>query len=340
VATRADVARHAGVSESTVSYVMSGSRPISATTRARVLASMDELHYIPNAIARGLAGRRTGIIAWHVPVDVHGVSATELEYVFAATQEARAGGRHVLLWTNPVRDVEGLVHLVAQGLVDGVVLTEVYEDDLRVDALRAVGVPFVLVGRSGADDVPSVDADFVQMADLAVEHLAALGHENVVWLSEPSEVVGYGPAVRLSQALRGSASRRRVEVSSVVCGSGLRQGYDAYVQVRDLGATAVLGLNELALVGVVQEAQTSGIRVPDDLSVMALGVGKEAAALTSPVLTTVAASGRTMGHRSVCLLDEVIAGGRPPQELIPCVLHVGGSTGRAPGVVLQEDLSL
>lgn len=64
----ADVARLAGVSRSTVSYVLSGTRPISGETRERILAGMKDLNYLPNVLAQGLARGRTGIIALIFPL--------------------------------------------------------------------------------------------------------------------------------------------------------------------------------------------------------------------------------------------------------------------------------
>ena len=97
MATRDDVARLAGVSPSTVSYVISGRRTISDATKAKVLSAMRELNYTPDAFAQGLAGSRRGILALHFPTSVDGYSSTEFEYVTAAMERARALGAEVLL---------------------------------------------------------------------------------------------------------------------------------------------------------------------------------------------------------------------------------------------------
>jgi DNA-binding LacI/PurR family transcriptional regulator len=94
LATMADVARVAGVSRSTVSYVLSGTRPISDETRQQVLRAMKDLDYTPNALAQGLAGKRTGIIALIFPIGEVGFSLTDFEYIQAASEQARSDGYH------------------------------------------------------------------------------------------------------------------------------------------------------------------------------------------------------------------------------------------------------
>src|SRR3954470_11569834 len=88
--TSKDVARIAGVSQSTVSYVMTGKRPISERTRQRVLAAMEELTYEPNAGARALAGRRTQVVGLVVPFQPRAGTAGLLPFIETIAACARA----------------------------------------------------------------------------------------------------------------------------------------------------------------------------------------------------------------------------------------------------------
>ena len=97
MATMHDVARLARVSVSTVSYVLTGTRPISEATRTRVLAAMAELDYQPNAMARGLASRRSRIVGLLMPMDERGLGATETAFVTGAAAAASAAGYHLVL---------------------------------------------------------------------------------------------------------------------------------------------------------------------------------------------------------------------------------------------------
>ncbi|GAB3891142.1 hypothetical protein GCM10029964_063830 [Kibdelosporangium lantanae] len=98
--TLVDVARHAGVSASTVSYVLSGKRSISEETRRRVEQAVTELGYHPNAGARALAGRRSHIVALVVPLRSDVYVPIMMEIAIAVTVAARQHGYDVLLVTN------------------------------------------------------------------------------------------------------------------------------------------------------------------------------------------------------------------------------------------------
>ena len=97
--TSKDVARIAGVSQSTVSYVMTGKRPISERTRQRVLAAMEELTYEPHSGARALAGRRTHVIGLVVPLEAEGEIFGLLPFIETIASSARAHDYEVLLVT-------------------------------------------------------------------------------------------------------------------------------------------------------------------------------------------------------------------------------------------------
>ena len=332
MATRADVARFAGVSESTVSYVLSGKRKISAKTSERVQAAMAALGYTPNAIATGLAGGRTTIVAWHFPVGTRRLSLTEFEYVYAATQAAGAAGRHLLLWTGEIADAADLERLTATQLIDGIILTEIVADDPRIELLQATGIPFALVGRpADPGDLTYVDADFDEIGRMAVEHLHELGHRRIAMLADDAEPlrVGYSPLLRLGDALRRWSAVHEIELTMLSGGSTVAQGRALGCSPDFPSVTAVLGLNPMTLVGVMEGRIARGVRIPADLSFLALGVSESTAMLTRPHLTTVFPSGEEIGRHGVHLLEEVIDGTGARQVLVPAQIHIGASTGPA-----------
>ena len=111
MATMNDVARLAKVSVSTVSYVLTGARPISQHTRDKVLAAMSELNYQPNAMARGLASRRSTLLGLLLPMNERGLGATETAFVTGAASAASAAGYHLMLHPLPTNDLEALRQL-------------------------------------------------------------------------------------------------------------------------------------------------------------------------------------------------------------------------------------
>src|SRR5512147_2519624 len=116
--TMLDVAKRAGVALSTVSYALNGTRPISEETRQRIFTAMEELGYRPNALARGLASKRSRLIALLFSAPERGRGITELEFVTGAVNAARENGYHMVLWSFEVRDENELRQLIQQSLVD------------------------------------------------------------------------------------------------------------------------------------------------------------------------------------------------------------------------------
>ncbi|PRB69341.1 LacI family DNA-binding transcriptional regulator [Arthrobacter sp. MYb213] len=337
MATRDDVARLAGVSPSTVSYVISGRRKISDATKARVLAAMRELRYTPNAFAQGLAGARRGILALHFPTSVDGYSSTEFEYVTAAMERARMFGYHMLLWSNPMTDVMGLESLVAQKLVAGVLLMEVSISDPRFDVLRRAKIPFASIGRPDDNaDVTYVDNDFAEAGRIAVEHLASLGHRSIMYInvSVEEQEAGNGPGIRTIRAIREAVEGRDMLLQEVPVENNARGGraaWEAYLELRPR-PTAVLGLKEFATAGFVNAAGMASWQIPKDLSVIALGVGDRSAEMVAPALTTVAPSGEHISHAAVEALVQLIEGRTQQvlQELITPVMIERESSGPVP----------
>ncbi len=337
MATRDEVARLAGVSPSTVSYVISGRRTISEATKARVLAAMRELSYTPDAFAQGLAGSRRGILALHFPTSVDGYSSTEFEYVTAAMERARALGYHMLLWSNPMTDVMGLESLVGQKLVAGVLLMEVSINDPRFDVLRRAGIPFASIGRpDDSADLSYVDNDFAEAGRMAVDYLAGLGHQFIMYInvSVEDQEAGNGPAIRTARAISDAVrvqgmSMREVPVENNARGG--RAALDAYLDLHPR-PTAVLALKEFATAGFVNAAGMASLRIPENLSVIALGVGDRSAEMVAPALTTVAPPGEVVSHAAVDALVQKIEGSSQGavQQLIAPLMTVRDSTGPAP----------
>ncbi|WP_392544310.1 LacI family DNA-binding transcriptional regulator [Oryzobacter telluris] len=300
MATRRDVALRAGVSEATVSYTLSGKRTISPATQARVRQAMDELGYQPHTLATALAGGSSPVVAVLFPVSERAISNADMEYVLGAASAARAAGLHVLLWPTTDDEVADVVNVHRSGLIGGVVLMEVLLDDPRVVALTEAGVPCALIGRTAEEDeIPFVDRDFDAVAEVAVAHLAELGHEEVWFLSGPKQVSDrrFGALVRAETAFRASCRRHGIRGSvrnaAPMPGEGARVA--AAIGKAARRPTALVGLNVEATLGLLQAAPHAGISVPRDLSVVSIGTPEPWAAAAEPPLTSVSAPASGMG---------------------------------------------
>lgn len=312
-ATRADVARLAGVSESTVSYALSGVRSIADETRNRVLAAADELGYTPNKLAQGLAGRKAGMLALMFPVANRGFEPSDYAYVGSASKVAEAAGYQLLMWPNPIEDLDAFALIAKQRLVDGMILMEVRANDPRPEVLRNARIPYVLIGRTdNPDEATWVDADFNAWGPMAVDILRAQGHQSVLFITPPDEVyeMGYGPLLRTESKLIDAAKASGMRMTTVRSGWTIKAGRDAFLASVEAHSdfTAVISLNELAMIGALEAIASLGKRVPDDYSVLQFGIEALAAEATSPAQNTVGVDGRVLGAKAAEFLLQRLSG--------------------------------
>lgn len=337
MATRADVAKRAGVSPSTVSYVLSGARPISAETRSRVLAAMSDLGYQPNALAAGLAGGRSPVIALHVPTSGRPVKESDVDYLIGASAAAASRGRMVMLLTAPAEDQGAISQLVSTGLVGGMLLMEVGLQDPRVDFLRQTDVPFALIGRTAdPTGLAWADRDFDATARLAVGHLAGLGHRHLAFLDGPASLreQGYGPSVRAARAARVAAADAGVSMTVLDAELTIEAGHEVLARLRSRyqHVTGVVAFNDEATMGLFQQAQALGLGIPADLSVVSTSLSPQRAAFFHPGITTIsppsAQIAESATHQLMCAMGVPDCDEMP--RLWPGELTVRSSTARPP----------
>ncbi len=336
--TMQDVARRANVSLSTVSYAINGTRPISEATRKRIFAAMDELDYRPHALARGLASKRSRIIALHFPTDERGLGFTELEFVTAAADAARERGHHLVMWPFPLNDIDELRALTQQGLVDGVVVMEVHAEDRRVATLREMELPFALIGRCADNTgIDYVDVDFESTVDEAVRYLAALNHSTIGYIvhSQQEYDSGYGPTVRSSAAFEKAVAHYGLKGAVQLCPSSAAGGAEAFrrLAAKLKGMSALLVMNDHALPGIMQALAERGLRVPGDMAIAILGSSARVGEMFQPRLTTFAAPGEEAARTAVNFLIDRLedSSRRSRQTLISCPLIERESTARRQG---------
>jgi DNA-binding LacI/PurR family transcriptional regulator len=332
--TLAEVAQHAGVSASTVSYVLSGKRSISATTRHRVEQSIRELGYHPNAGARALASNRSNIIALVIPLRTDMYVPVMMEIAIAVATTARTHGYDVLLLTGEegpdvVRRVTG------SGLADAMILMDVELDDERLPLLREAAQPSVLIGLpADTAGLTCVDLDFTATGALCVEHLAMLGHRDIAVIGEAPAVYERhtGFAERTLDGLRSKARELGLRLLHRPC----EGGYDALsvtlARIFDErpGTTGFVLQNESAVEPLLALLRQQGRAVPEDVSVVA--VCPEPVAVQASVrLTSVAIPAQEMGRRAVEQLVTKLEG-RVGDDIVLLApeLTVRASSGPAP----------
>lgn len=334
--TMADVAKRAGVSLSTVSYALNGTRPISEETRQRILAAMDELGYRPHALARGLASKRSRIIALLFPTPERGLGMTELEFVTSAADAATEQGYNLVLWPTQLHDVAGLQQLIQQGLVDGVVVMEVHLNDVRINFLRETGFPFSMIGRcADTADIGYADIDFEQTVRDTVRYLADLGHTQIAFLnhSRGEFEASYGPAVRAHASFEQAVQAAGLTGVAAFCHAAPTEGYRACAKLlaEHPALTGLVVMNDRAIPGVIQAVGDRGWSIPDDFSIVSVVTSARLAEMTTPPLTTMEPPAAELGQLGVDLLIGQLERHEQtqPQRLVPCRLVVRGSSGRS-----------
>lgn len=285
-----EVAKAAGVSISTVSYALSGKRSISATTRARIDRAVAELDYRPNAGARMLAGARTNILALSAPIRQDAHLPTHMRFVTAVVEAARAHDDDVLLLARD-DEVTGIRRVADSSLVDGVVVLGVSTDDERAEVVRRTGVPAAFVGIPGdTEGLACIDLDFAEAARASVRELVAAGHRSVGVIGHPATYVERhtGFIRRFADAFEEACRQQGVTTLALYPSLDRADQRAAVDQLRaalpDMTALA-FHCNEPVVETVLAHLQAQGVRVPDDLSVLAACASYDTEVMEVPLST-------------------------------------------------------
>ncbi|MGP4089262.1 LacI family DNA-binding transcriptional regulator [Streptomyces sp. KR55] len=329
-----DVARHAGVSPSTVSYALSGKRPISEETRQRVEASIHALGYRPHAGARALATSRSNVLALVVPLRAGIHVPVVMQFAVSVVTTARGHDHDVLLLTQEEGE-EGLRRVADTALVDALIVMDVQLADPRLPLLRSLDRPSVLIGfPASSEGLTCIDLDFKAAGEACVEHLTRLGHRVVALVGSPPEVYVRGTAFaqRVVQGFTAAADRGRLASSVHPCEASPAAARAVAEQLlREQPAlTGIVVHNEAILEPLIDAFEELGLRVPGDLSVTAICPDELAESLRVPV-TSIALPSGEVGARAVELLVKKLGGKAVPEAtlLAPRMTERGSTAPRA-----------
>ena len=310
-----DVARHAGTSVSTVSRVLTRQGPVAEETRRRVMEAIKTLGYQPNALARGLVQKRTGTVGVVLP-DVSNPFCAEV--LRGMGDVAAAHGLHLLLVNADLsyaKEAEGLA-VLREKQVDGVIYTSgMVTPELR-SIFRSLRRPIALAATYDPEgEFPGVLVDSRTGAQLAIEHLADLGHKDIAVINGPATDTIAGLPRWLGYQ-EGARSRGITLCGDWVANGDYRleSGYWAMDRLlnRKERPTAVVASSDLMAIGALNACLDRGVQVPRELSLVGFDNIWMAAAIR-PGLTTVAQPMYDIGARAVSLLAQAIAGYTEPR---------------------------
>lgn len=335
--TMTDVARHAGVSQTTVSFVLnSNDTPnIPDDTRQRVLDAIEELGYEPDARAQALRSGSTKTIALVIP-DLR--NPHFCEYATAIEEAARASDYHLLLFSTTLND-EYAVDIfkdLARRRFDGLILVSAFileskEAQATLDQIRQRGLPVVeLTENYGVD---AVSADYREATKEVMSYLFSLGHHRIAMIYG---VGGHELAEDRLQPYRASLQAARIPFDEDLvqeCGPTIRDGYQATKKLLELKTrpTAIITINDLLAMGALRAAADLKLQVPNDLSLVGYD-NIPMADFLIPRLTTVTKDAYTLGIEAFKMLLARIQNPELPRQLIRYrpKLIIRESTGQAP----------
>jgi DNA-binding LacI/PurR family transcriptional regulator len=335
------VAERAGVSRTTVSFVLNGrDQGIPDETRERVLRAAAELGYVPSAAATTLASGRTRTVAFVVCDARHLLTDAFLpQAIFTLTEVAHRRGFRVLVEAiDDPRRPHAYRDLVRAARIDGMVVMNPRSDDAPLVELIDSGYPVVTIGRPPGGQGHALDVDNVASERMATEHLLAGGRLRLAHL-------GYGAAGYTTVAERLAGFRAGLEAAGLACDPELVAfgNYSA-----NSGAEATRGLldrlghrrgtrppfdglvcgNDTVALGALTALRERGLRVPDDVAVVGFD-DVPIAAHACPPLTTVRSPLLAMGAAAGHLVLDLIAEGPRPAVVRthPTTLVVRSSCG-------------
>ena len=327
--TIVDVARHAGVSITTVSHAISGKRRVAEATRARIEDSIQTLGYRPNAFARGLRTERSQMVALIIPDITNPYYPT----LARGMQDALlAGGYQTLVGSTDGARAQELtfLHDSLQRRVDGIAIASFATSARSIGSVLRANIPVVSIGdKIRHASVDCVRTDDVEGARDATAYLIEKGYEPIAMIGGPPGISPSDHRLTGYQAALAEAGIRS-ESSLLAVGDFTRAGGAAAMRellARGDPPRAVFCANDLMAIGALDAAREAGLRSPRDIAVMGYD-DIEAASLVTPDLTTVVNPAGDMGRECGRLLLEKMSGtyqGGRREVVIPHRLIARGS---------------
>lgn len=336
--TLKDVAQRAGVTTATVSYTLSGKRPISEQTKRRVMEAIAELDYVPNLDARSLSMRDSKLIGVVVPQTEPGdrlmfQNAFYSEILGSIEYYARLEGYHTLISATDAN--ESYLTLAKKRNLDGIIVIGMYPDEFY-QQMKKTQIPIVLIDSYCNDHYyHNIRIDDAYGSYLATRHMLENGHEHIAFfVGQMKEngvmkkrLLGYRQALQ-EQGL--PFQEEYVFEGQIDYNSGIELANKLIDS--GLPATGVVAAADILAIGAIKGFFEAGKRIPEDYSVIGFD-DVEVSQYLTPGLTTVRQQISLKGQKAVELLLKHIADPSLPkqEEILPLQLVVRGSVKKLHG---------
>lgn len=322
--TQADVARKAGVSHATVSYVLNeqpdAKASISPETRQRVLDAIAELGYEPDARAQSLRRGTTKTVGVIIPTIQNPFF---WQILLGISGELQAAGYSVYLSLHPERGDGALRELVQQRVDGFILLVAVKRLSLPLmNYLRQSGRPTVEITGTEAE-FDCVNHSYASGTRELMAHLLNLGHRRIGFIYGVSqEMQGLDRLIAYRQALQ-EAGIPDSEALEAHCGDTMKDAYEATYSLlnRPERPTALVVINDMLATAVMRAAGDLGLTIPGDLSVAGFD-DIPSSSYMMPRLTTVSGDAEESGREAVRLLLRRFAEPHLPQQVTKAGMHL------------------
>ncbi|AOZ89683.1 catabolite control protein A [Bacillus xiamenensis] len=303
-----DVAREANVSMATVSRVVNGNPNVKPTTRKKVLEAIDRLGYRPNAVARGLASKKTTTVGVIIP-DISSIFYSELA---RGIEDIATMYKYNIILSNSDQNTDKELHLLNTMLgkqVDGIVFMGGNITDVHVEEFKRSPVPIVLAASVEEQaQTPSVNINYEQAVYDSVQLLVEKGHKRIAFVSGPlSEPIN---SVRKLAGYKRALEEAGIAFDEALVAEGdysYDSGIDALDNLLDQSdkPTAVIAATDEMALGVIHGAQDRGVSIPEDLEVIGFD-NTRLSLMVRPQLTTVVQPTYDIGAVAMRLLTKLM----------------------------------
>jgi DNA-binding LacI/PurR family transcriptional regulator len=323
-----DIAKKAGVSPSTVSRALEDHPRIGATTRKRIQELAREMDYVPSTVAKSLAANKT----WTIGMVLATISDPFMGRVVEGVEQAAIeAGFNVFISTsqNDRQREIAAIKMLQKRRVDGIIVIASHLLDQYPGFFVRSKVPIVIINeQKPGETMHFVTVDDVHAAQLAVEHLLALGHCRIGYVSVTNRpksneyrLKGYQDALEAA----GIASDPALIFTSHIIEDHAKRGEASLEPLLAAGATAVFCYNDTTAMSLLAACYKRGVSVPDNLSVIGFD-DIDMAAYTIPPLTTIRQPRFELGQLAMRMMLALLNSQLPENQIVPGELVVRQTT--------------
>jgi DNA-binding LacI/PurR family transcriptional regulator len=336
-----DIAKKAGVSPSTVSRALEDHPRISAATRKRIQELAREMHYVPSTVAKSLATNKT----WTIGMVLATISDPFMSRVVEGVEQIALEGNFNVFISTSQNDRQreiAVIETLQKRRVDGIIVIASHVFDGSLNFYERSKVPIVFINEQNpGKNMHFVAVDDVRGGRMAVEHLIALGHRRIGYVSVPNRpqsnqyrFKGYQDALEAADIAVDPA----LIFSSHTVEDHVKIGEASLDSLLAAEASSVFCYNDSAAIGLLAACHRHGVSVPGDLSIIGFD-DIDITTYITPQLSTIRQPRFELGGKAMHMMLALLNGKEPENQFLPAELIVRQTTARLIPETIAEIIS-